>query len=325
MNHEEALPSEPMGDFPPYGFLNAVERIPPDEPLAPPDFDGDVHVWNMWFDGTLKLINDLLWPNFDQRSLKWVGRSVASMRLLTETDLALLVEIRAHQKQIFDQPITTPVGALGRSTHRTLYHLEDGFIQVWGTYYADYDATLPPNVSRNFVAMIRAGVDGKVADTDMRFKVRLQRPRPYQMAFILKKDAFDYEEGQTANTPSMCCGHCMEGLLGIGGIMEQIIQSGVNLSYGSWEALEQYAVDIGDRRVMAGVHYPSDALCSWLISLRLTKHVFKVPRKVKPHLWTAIRYRSFVYRLIAQAIKDGKGDCYRAAMDALQEEANRED
>jgi hypothetical protein len=305
----------PMGKFSPYGFLNEVERIKPTDPLFPPDFEGDARAWKRWFNETVRLIHEVLWPGFDQHKLTWVGPSAAHMRKLTDVDLRILARIRKKKPQELDKKVTTPVGALGRSTHRQLYKAEDGFIENWGTSYAiDYDVTLPPQVSRDFVPMIKAGVDAKVAETDIRFKLVLQRPRPYQMAFILGARGYDYEEAITANTPSICCGHCLQGLLGIGSIMEQIIRGQVQFS-GHWEALEQFAVDIGDRRVMAGVHYPSDALCSWLISLRLANHVYRT-NQVKQHLWTAIQ-RGFVYKLIDSAIRSGIGKVYEPAMDEL--------
>jgi hypothetical protein len=311
-----------MGEYPPYGFLNAVERIKPTDPLFPPDFRGDANTWNRWFNETVKLITDVLWPRFDRRKLAWVGPSAAHMRKLTDVDLRILRRIRKKKPSEFDKEVTSPVGALGRATHRMLFHAEDGLIEDWGNSYGDYDVTSPPQVNRDFVAMVQTGVDNKCADTDIRFKLVLQRPRAYQMAFILGLDSYDYEEAITANTPSICCGHCMQGLLGIGAIMEQIILAKVKFSDASWAALEQLAVDIGDRRVMAGVHYPSDALCSWLISLRLANHVYRTD-KVKARLWDGIRHRSYVYKLIERAIKTGEGRVYEPAMRALHEEADR--
>ena len=40
-------------------------------------------------------------------------------------------------------------------------------------------------------------------------------------------------------------------------------------------SLQQYATDFGDRRVFAGLHYPSDTLITWLICFMLVEYVVK--------------------------------------------------
>src|SRR5262249_22492778 len=63
----------------------------------------------------------------------------------------------------------------------------------------------------------------------------------------------------------------------------------------SWIALQQYAVDIGDRRVMAGVHYPGDSLASFIVAMSQACQLYKNGLEVKRHLWAAIRDQSFIY------------------------------
>jgi hypothetical protein len=79
--------------------------------------------------------------------------------------------------------------------------------------------------------------------------------------------------------------------------MERFLLSGTHLTDANWEALEQFAVDIGDRRVLARVHYPSDLLSSWLMVMGMANYVFST-REVKNHLWAAISKRSQMYRRI---------------------------
>jgi hypothetical protein len=42
-------------------------------------------------------------------------------------------------------------------------------------------------------------------------------------------------------------------------------------------ALQQYATDFGDRRVLAGVHYPSDSMITWIICFKLIPNVVDQP------------------------------------------------
>jgi hypothetical protein len=61
--------------------------------------------------------------------------------------------------------------------------------------------------------------------------------------------------------------------------------------------LGQFGVDIGDRRVFAGVHYPSDNMASWIMALRLVKE--EVPdQRVFRFLANAITTRSLVYQML---------------------------
>jgi hypothetical protein len=133
------------------------------------------------------------------------------------------------------------------------------------------------------------------------------------MSMILGFTDFTYHEALSADTPAMCSGHCAQSLLTVGAVMEQIITTGRELSPASWAALEQFAADIGDRRVMARVHYPSDSLASWIMVMGMANYIFTVP-DVKRHLWNAIQQRSAIHRLILTA----QSSVYAGALDALQ-------
>lgn len=318
MNQTSDRPAVTCGEFPPYGFMDDQYMAGlKASTLFPTDWRGDAESWNEWFEATLRLITDLLWPEFDRDSLQWRGESVRTMRALTIADLDLLSKIRREQPLQLDQHVTTKVGAIGGLTHREIFKIED--FSPWGTYYSTtYDTTLPLDFAQNFASMIVRSEPAKVADTDIRFKSRLQRPRPYQMSMALAKGPFSYLEALSALTPSMICGHCLEALMDVGAMMEEIIMRGRTLPPDSQAALEQYAVDIGDRRVMASVHYPSDALSSWLVGMRMANQVFRT-RQVKSHLWNAISQRSFVYKLIVES----RERVYHPALEELAAEAER--
>jgi hypothetical protein len=314
-----AVPEVPIGEFPPYGFYNESDVLNLEkQPLFPKDWDGDEASWEAWFDETLLLINDLLWPEFVPGVAKWRGKSASNMGALTDADFDILLSIQSSVPLELDRYVQTPACPVGSYTHKDLYLMEDGSISDWGTYYAGAYDSKTPHLSSAVNRIIVSSFLRKVAITDMRFKFFLQRPRPYQMSMVRRKTKYHYFSSYTATTPSMICGHCLDALMTVGAIMERIISGGEDLSDESWQALEQFSVDVGDRRVMAGLHYPSDALSSWLVALRLANHVFK-DKNIKRRLWSAISKRSFVYGLIVAS----KAAVYRPALKELAAEAKR--
>lgn len=311
--------------FWPYGLLNnsyvsemKVESIYPTDWIGFPGSKQSLETqWIKWRLETLQIINDLLWPAWDRKTRQWVGTSRQRMLQLTLTDFALLGHLQQQKPMALDHQINSPVA--GRSTHRELFKLEDAAASNFGTYFNEYDPDLPPLLLQRLPRLVLAGFAAKSLNTDLQIKEVLERPRAYQVALLLGHDNYFYLPATSADTPSMCSGHCMEGLLAVGAAMERFLLNKEKLASSSWTALEQYAADIGDRRVMAGVHYPSDSLCSWLITMRLANHVYSVPA-VKQKLWMAIQ-RSFIFQTMVYWIKKGKGEIYKPAFKALEHAA----
>jgi hypothetical protein len=91
--------------------------------------------------------------------------------------------------------------------------------------------------------------------------------------------------------------------------------------------LQQFTVDIGDRRVFAGVHYPSDNLSSWYTALKLLPHVIdpSALASVRKFLWEAISLKSIVFAEIMRHINSHDRSPYRAAVAAIEKAASGED
>ena len=102
-----------------------------------------------------------------------------------------------------------------------------------------------------------------------------------QMAIRFDVSDFRYHEAVTSLSPSMCSGHCLQSSVCVGGSIEAAIGV-LNLTPEVKAALGQWAVDIGDRRVFAGVHFPSDNLCSWITFLRMADYVEWANRQRHP-------------------------------------------
>jgi hypothetical protein len=60
-------------------------------------------------------------------------------------------------------------------------------------------------------------------------------------------------------------GHALQGLTYL---ISAVLDAHPPLSGHNLATAKALAVDIGDRRVFAGVHFPSDNLASWLVALK---------------------------------------------------------
>jgi hypothetical protein len=304
--------------FPPYGLMTeGLQKNLNDPPIVPPDvFLPGVSMEDRkkWWDGfvrdTANLIRDNLWPEWDGSSRSWVGSSQAGMHELTRTDLRLIHHFKDNVLRV-DQP-SSPVKAPDCPKHIAFYRFEDD--NGWLAKYALYDTTVATSLIQTLTDVHEARKWDKHGSAHLQFKVIFQRPRPSQTSFLLQEQPLHALRAISAGSPSMCSGHSLQALLGLGAVIEYIILNGVTLSSQSWHALRQMIVDLGDRRVFAGVHYPSDNLGSWIIAMRLADHVFRVPQ-VKTHLWAAISRQSEVYDEML------KYSAYAQGLDALKSAA----
>ena len=136
-------------------------------------------------------------------------------------------------------------------------------------------------------------------------KLVFRRPRPQQAAFILGVEGFEHRQAQsnvhTGNHPALISGHCAQGLLFVCTLLDELLEGGRSLDSLPLDSYAQYAVDFGDRRVLAGVHYTTDNLSSWIASLRIIPLVFeKRGAFLAGFIANAIKDRSLVYDVIKQ-------------------------
>jgi hypothetical protein len=303
--------------FPPYGtindhFLDAMNEHSswPTNWISPPGASVPISKqWSDWKDETLKIISRVLWPLRDPKS-GWHGESVRNMEALTRIDLELC---RVLHGQLEENVGGTNI------TNRAMFETEDPSGGIPGTLIPSY-TSFPYRIAEKIPRIMSVSLDAKAAPAAPQLKAVIQRPRPYQTALLLGISNYRWLRATSADSPSMVCGHCYEGGLMVGGLMERLLIEGETLNDRQWEALQQYAVDMGDRRVFAGVHYPSDNLSSWLMIMRIARHVF-VRSEVKDGLWRAISKQSQVYRAIQEASCTEEGKVYRPALEELEKAA----
>jgi hypothetical protein len=305
------------------GRLRTRPVVPPDWEVKPGcDKTCRLAEWNRFKTHILELISDVLWPVYDPIRRQWCGAAAQFMIPLTYLDLEVLTALRNRPVQPLDTLPDTPVRAIDCPPHRKFFLEEDDDNKAFLDMYKYYDRTLDDKTIAAFPDACGDGMSRKVCSASLQFKSHFQRPRAYQTAMLFGFQDFTHELALSSMTPSLSSGHCLQGVLGVGNIMERIILKNVPFSSDSWLALEQHAVDLGDRRVMAGVHYPTDNISSWIIALSMSPYVFRTP-EVAPHLWHAISTRSFVYReLVARSQMPG-GELYQKPLQLLAEIAHK--
>lgn len=275
--------------------------------------DGKPHEWDAYIAREVKLMADFLWPRFNPASGKWEGAAAHNMEALTVADMDLMEELSAQLELI----ATADGDWLGK-THLELFGTEDSSARPTL-------ATYLPNLSPSDRAAFEAAVEDWfviVAHAYLRFKQHFQRPRPYQAALLLNRP-FEYLEAKTAVTPAMISGHAFQGLVVRGGAYMDT-RHRFNGHPHRVARLQQYGVDIGDRRVFAGVHYPTDNLSSWFCGLRLCDHLFGPDgQEAKNYMWQAISTRSTVYQSLVKAVAKNATSPLAEPLRRLQEEAKR--
>lgn len=64
------------------------------------------------------------------------------------------------------------------------------------------------------------------------------------------------------------------------------------------DAQTQFAADFGDRRVIAGIHYPTENIASWILAIRLIPKAFRHAEAIERFARVTITKKSAVPRLI---------------------------
>jgi hypothetical protein len=266
--------------------------------------------WKQWFEALVHDLSVLLWPTFDERRGKW---TTPPNDALIDADFALM-------KSLWKQ-LDEPIRGLGpnKTLQRKLFDEEDDHTVIFGVEYERYDPAFPEHLrkDRQFTQILVNGCDRKIGSLHFQLKQKFQRPRPYQVAFIQQRRDFQHEFTRLGPHPSLVSGHCLQGC--VAGMSAYLLLA-PGLDFASVDVLKQFAVDIGDRRVFAGVHYPSDNLSSWYTAFKLLPHVVDgaaLPA-ARSFLWDAICNKSIVYQAIAEHVNvHGTASPYEKAVTAI--------
>lgn len=309
--------------YPPYGrMVSEWEKLigAPGEGPAPPDWRPGVS-WRDWREDMSDLLGETIWPRYDARKKIWKGAAEAWMHETTLADFAIFPDLLAKMAEDEALPDGTKMAQL------KLFRLEDeaDAKNDNGEVVLDrsIDATLRLYLAGQLTKAeidelakdyIPEGVGRKAGNVDLEIKRDMQRPRPYQIAILLDQHAFSHRHAKSAVTPSMISGHCVEALMAGMAVFYRLNGKLPRPAGAVLDALARHTIDVGDRRVFAGVHYPSDNLSSWLTGLLMCPRVFPDANGGK-WIWRAIQRHSRVYAAISEAAP--LWEPYRRALDLI--------
>lgn len=306
---------DPAVELPPWGvmdhdLLEEIEAQP-----QPPDWkapeDGSL-TFSRWIEGVIVTIEAEIWPRYVRGSQNWKTPAIAR---LFDADFSLFPELWKQLEQPIRSKHPTTV------THKELFDEEDSTTFQLGMNYERYDPMFPHELRDKLRPALGEGIKLKVGSLSSRLKREFQRPRPYQVA-MLQNLPHRHLVASTGTTPSLVSGHCLMSLLAGCNAYTKFINQ---LSPESVDLLGQLMVDCGDRRVFAGVHYPSDNLSSWFTALRLIQRVFApdLAPRVTQFAWNAINSNSAVFARVRKHVQDHNSDSpYWRIVSTIEREAS---
>jgi hypothetical protein len=263
--------------------------------------------WETWRADLVIGIDSMLWPVYNKTG---TSGSVLPVAQLLDADFRLLFDL--HQN------IARPIKARypATVTHNDLFKEEDDPSVAFGSGYDRYDPTLPAHCLSDLPTVLIAGMAHKVATLDLQLKQFFQRPRPYQVALLQNRSNFGYLWARTGNTPSLVSGHCLQ--VSVAGCTAYVAYA-QELEERSIDILKQYTVDVGDRRVFAGIHYPSDSLASWYVALNLVPLVFdgEDAAAARHFLWSSISTKSAVFAAVRAHADSNGSSPYQKIVDEI--------
>jgi PAP2 superfamily len=308
------LQSAESGRLPPWGqmedmLLASITQAPIPIDWKPDDrTESTLEYWEKWLGGIVEGIASHLWPVYTPGSADWNSESVAN---LFDADFQLLAKL--HQN------LRLPIKAMFPTTvmHSDFFEQEDDGTIPFGAGYDRYDPTLSPDIIKGLPTILMAGMANKVGTLDLQLKHCFQRPRPYQVAVLQGRRGYSYRWAQTGNTPSLVSGHCLQSSLAGCTAFATLMQ---DQSARSIDVLRQFTVDIGDRRVFAGIHYPSDSLASWYTALNLVSCTFteETVGPARKFLWEAINEKSDVFAAVKAHVHSNEASPYEKIVEEIR-------
>ncbi|WP_282127122.1 phosphatase PAP2 family protein [Roseobacter litoralis] len=233
----------------------------------------------------------------------WDGIPIAGAEKIIKAELDVIIQnFQGSAPTIRDQAPVVGAPEFG-STQLEQFLVEDNPSQPAAINLRDYVSKLSQEQFENTRAVVDDAYSSKKLPGLFWFKNEFMRVRPHQAALILGREDFVNFPALSARHSSFYSGHCLEGIIFSAAIEEYWRSSSVGYSSVQFDELAQYAVDFGDRRVFAGVHYPSDNIGSWIISLRLAKYIFSDSGQTLAFIRRAIIDKSAVYDVIDEHYK----------------------
>lgn len=295
-NYHGVMRKQGLIDFPPYGALARPYAEQINHPRSPGDFP-EPGSWESFVDECVDEVAALLWPRWNYASASWIDPNLDAMLALTTADFAIFAEL-GYSPSPLEAPVNSSEAVAWIGSHKPFFEEEDG--AGMGSRAALYSSSMPHALAHEFSLRMDEARRAKVGTASMQVKHQLQRPRAYQVAALLGISDFQWTTGATSMSPSMSSGHCLQGLLMTIGAVDLAIAQGHSFDAGTLEGLEQFAADVGDRRVYAGIHYPSDNIASWMLAALIGDRVLSSEQS-RASLRSAVLNRSEVWKRLKTA------------------------
>jgi hypothetical protein len=122
-------------------------------------------------------------------------------------------------------------------------------------------------------------------------------------------------QATSAISPALISGHSFQSCLAGAAAFYNARMLGIDARIDA--ALKQHSVDGGDRRVFAGVHYPSDNISSWITVMLVAPNVTPDLDGAK-WVWQAITQHSLVYKTIDAFVAANPKCAYAPSMRLLK-------
>jgi PAP2 superfamily len=247
--------------WPPFGYMHEEYEELFLARAIPKGLGLTQHSWDTFLDKHAEALADLIWPRWDEITNDWCSDAArAGMAKLTRQDIDVCVDV--HECRC-----VYPVGNKSH-THKDLFKYEDVGAN-FETSVRIYLQGLKTGDIGNIITIIVDSLSGahEPGMLTVIFKGRFRRPRPYAAALLLGASNFKHWLMATSSLhPSFPSGHAFQGLVGVTCGWLQLDKPAQKATAA---VAQQLAIDIGDRRVFAGVHYPSDNFASWYLALQM--------------------------------------------------------
>lgn len=288
--HHRALAArdEPMEDWLPH--LNEAERL---------------SEFLKWRAELRTELSKVIWPYLVRQgggvAPTWSGTNIDTARSIVGLELNLMINKFQGAGAKIKEPAPLVSDPEFGDLHVNQFVVEDHPSQPAAINLRDYVSGLSEQQFSDTRSVVDQAYATKKLPGLFWFKNAFMRTRPYQASLILGRDEFENYPALSARHSSFYSGHCLEGVIFSAAIEEFWRSKGGEYSSDQFDSLAQYAVDFGDRRVFAGVHYPSDNIGSWIMALQLAKRAFSEPEQTFSFIRRAIVEKSAVYELIEES------------------------
>jgi membrane-associated phospholipid phosphatase len=285
-DHEDAPMQSKRPDLPPYGYMpRSFNEALAERGGFPESWAGDEDAKRLFIATTHDVLAGPL--------------EVADPWALLEHELTQTIAIATQ----FPKRVKGKYGPTS-TTHGDLFKEEDN--GELGKSLALYCPLLASTLPVTLAALTEIAYGLHLGGLDLEFKQRLQRPRPYQTAFMIAAhrgdncfEGFSCEAVHTALSPSYPGGHCYQATVTFAFAYARLRAMGVEIGDDDLDGIAAYAADVPDRRIMAGLHYPLDSVGGWLLARAVVVRSFP-PDYIEPGLAFVARAirRSRVFELL---------------------------